>query len=459
MRYHPAVLMVAVWLACMAAFFILPFQLENRVMSLYGYLILFLFIAVFCAGALIAARPQKQQPRDPAITLDFRLADRWLIGAAVIAILASLIDTQGRNLLNLADAYEVRSATAGALMSGDQSESTIWFQLAFLTYPAAYVYLVREIAYRARPILWRVGLFGLAPIAMAALAMGGRSPLLYALIMIIYAFNLRKQLFPRAVVRPGPARGGGSRTAPGVRPRRSFRLGAPAKAGIAVFGAILFVYFMQVFLTRAAISGGVDAMFGVAGQSWGVNFNGPGSNILFELLGPEGAYLVFVSSWYLLQGLVMSNTLFTSYDGPMLFGVYGVDLIGAAARRLNGEFVANGYGYLGALNVYGFLPSAFGTLYVDLKLFGLIPCLIWGWLAGKVYGLVKLGRDPRWVMAVPFIVVGILFSIVGTPIGFSNGLVTHLWLISALVLVKTLGPRGRLLRPAPAQRRRPVSRA
>jgi len=450
--------MVAVWLACMVAFLILPFQLENRVMSLYGYLILFLFIAVFCCGALIAARPQRQQPRDPAVTLDFRLADRFLISAALIAVLASLIDTQGRNLLNLADAYEVRSATAGALMSGGQSESTIWFQLAFLTYPAAYVYLVREIAYRARPILWRVGLFGLAPIAMTALAMGGRSPLLYALIMIIYAFNLRKQLFPKSKVVLGIAPSN-PRAPLRARPRRSFKLGAPAKAGIAVFGAILFVYFMQVFLTRATISGGVDTMFGVAGQSWGVNFNGPGSNLLFQLLGPEGTYLVFVSFWYLLQGLVMSNTLFTSYDGPMLFGVYGVDLIGAAARRLNGEFVANGYGYLGALNVYGFLPSAFGTLYVDLKLFGLIPCLIWGWLAGKVYGLVKLGQDPRWVMAVPFIVVGILFSIVGTPIGFSNGLVTHLWLISVLVLVKTSRPRTRLLRPAPAQVRRPVNQA
>lgn len=451
MRYHPAVQMVFVWLICIVAFFVLPFQLENRVMSLYGYLILFLFIAVFCTGALIAARPQKQQPRNPAITLDFRLADRVLITAAVIAVLASLIDTQGRNLLNLADAYEVRSATAGALMTGGESESTIWFQLAFLTYPAAYVYLVREIAYRNRPILWRVGLFGLAPIAMTALAMGGRSPLLYALIMIIYAFNLRKQLFPKTKVQRGPSPSA-LRAPPRVRARRSFKLGAPAKAGIAAFGAILLVYFMQVFLTRATISGGVDAMFGVAGQSWGVNFNGPGSNLLFQLLGPEGAYLVFVSFWYLLQGLVMSNTLFTSYDGPMLFGVYGVDLIGAAARRLNGEFVANGYAYLGALNVYGFLPSAFGTLYVDLKLFGLIPCLIWGWLAGKVYGLVKLGRDPRWVMAVPFIVVGILFSIVGTPVGFSNGLVTHLWLISVLVLVKPIGP-GRQLNPTPAQGR------
>lgn len=449
MRFHPAVLMVLIWLACIAAFHILPFQLENRVMSLYGYLILFLFVAVFCAGALLAARPQKQRPRNFAATIDFRLADRMLMGAAVVAILASLIDTQGRDLLNLAEAYKARSETAGALMQGGESESTIWFQLAFLTYPAAYVYLVREIAYRARPVLWRVGVFGLLPVLMAALAMGGRSPLFYALIMIIYAFNLRKQLFPRAKVAPRPAAGMLRRGPVAGRPRRSFRLGAPAKAAIGVVGAVMFVYFMQVFLTRADISGGVDAMFGVAGRSWGVNFNGPGSNMVFQLLGQEGAYLVFVSFWYLLQGLVMSNTLFTSYDGPMMFGVYGVDLVSAAARRFNGEFVANGYASLGAINVYGFLPSAFGTLYVDLKLFGLIPCLIWGWLAGKVYGLVKLGRDPRWVLAVPFVVVGILFSIVGTPIGFSNGLVTHLWLVLILWLMRPT-VRGRRSGPVHA---------
>ena len=455
MRFHPAALMLMVWLTCVAAFFILPFQLENRVMSLYGYLILALFIGTFCLGAMMAGRPQPQQPRRPDVAVDFRLADRLLITAALIAIFASFMDTQGRNLLDLADAYEARSATAGALMSGGESQSSIWFQLAFLTYPAGYVYLVREIAYRPRPVSWRVGLFGLLPVVMAALAMGGRSPLLYALIMIIYAFNLRKQLLPK----PAPLRrraGKAMAQVPGSRlvaRRRPFKLGAPGRAVIIVLGVIMTVYFMQVFLTRAAISGGVDAMFGVAGQSWGVNFNGPGSNTIYQLFGPEGTYLTFVSFWYLLQGLVMSNTLFTSYDGPMLYGVYGIDLVSALMRRLNGEFVANGYAHLGAINVYGFLPSAFGTLYVDLKFLGLLPCLIWGWLAGKAYALVRLGRDPRWVLAVPFIVMGILFSIIGTPIGFSNGLITHLWLIAVLVTAQVR------IRPSVTAAARPRLRA
>ncbi len=456
MKYHPATLMLTVWLFCIAAFYILPFQLENRVMSLYGFLILFVFIATFCVGSLMGARPQPQQPRRQNVVVDFRLADRLLMAAGVVAVAASLMDTQGRDLLNLTDAYQARSETAGALMKGSESDSSIWFQFAFLTYPAAYVYLIREVGFRPRPVLWKVGLFGLLPIVMASLAMGGRSPLLFALIIIIYAFNLRKQLFPKVT-------GAHSRTgspAPKTRsrrPRRSFRLGAPAKVAISILGTVLTVYFMQVFLTRADVSGGVDAMFGVAGQSWGVNFNGPGSNLLFSLLGAEGTYLVFVSAWYVVQGLVMSNTLFTSYDGPMQLGVYGVDLVSALIRRLNGEFVANGYAHLGAINVYGFLPSAFGALYVDLKFLGLLPCLIWGWLAGKVYVAVKQGQDPRWLLAVPFVTIGIFFSVIGTPIGFSNGLVTHLWLVGTLVLVKTRSSESSVRPQGPAMAHRLAS--
>jgi len=444
MRYHPVVLMLVVWGLCIAAFTILPFQLENRVMSLYGFFILSLFIAVFCAGALAAALPQAQKPRRRDVTVDFRLADRALMAAGVIAILASLIDTSGRNVLDLADAYQIRSERAGNLMAGDERGGSIWFQLAFLTYPASYIYLVREIGFRARPVLWKVVVFGLMPVTMASLAMGGRAPLFYALLMLIYGFALRKHTFPK-----------GKQGAPGVgpqavvRPRRKpllpFRLTAPVKVAIGVLGAVMMIYFVQVFLTRADVAGGVDAMFGVAHQSWGVNFNGPGSNMIFALLGPDGAYLLFVFVWYAVQGLVMSNTIFTSYDGPMLLGVGGIDLVSALMRRVNGQFVADGYAHLADLNVYGFLPSAFGSLYVDFKFFGLIVCGGWGWLAGLVYGKVKRGVDPLWLLAVPCVTLGIVFSTINTPIGFSNGLVTHSWLVVVMILARTI-----VLRPGPA---------
>lgn len=428
MKFHPAVLMLMVWGWCIATFYILPFQLEGRVMTLYGFMILVLFIATFCAGSLAAARPQPQRPRPTDVAVDFRLTDRFLIVAAVIAVLASLVDIQGRDVLDLADAYQLRSDRASALMTGGASDSSIWFQFAFLTYPAGYVYLVREIAYQRRPVLWRIACFGLAPVVLASLAMGGRAPLFYAMVMLVYGFALRKQIFKPKAKASMPVR----RT-PGRPARKPFKLGGAAKAALGIFGALGFIYFVQVFFARADVVGGVDVMFGVAQTSWGVNFNGPFSGVIFGIFGADGTYLIFIFLWYLVQGLVMSNSIFSDYHGSMLFGGYGIDLMGALLRRLNGEFLADGYSELLQINVYGFLPSAFGSLFVDLKFFGLLPCLIWGWLTGKVYGKVKQGRDPRWLLMVPFITVGIFFSLINSPIGFSNGFVTHIWMVAAFL--------------------------
>ncbi len=457
MRYHPAVLMVMVWAACAGLFYILPFQLENRVMTLYGFLILSLFIAVFCAGALAASRPQGQRPPRKDVTVDFRLADRALMAAATIAILGALADTAGRNIFDLAASYEIRSDRAGDLMAGRGSASSIWFQIAFLTYPAGYVFIVREVAFRAHPTPWRIGLFGLLPVVMASLAMGGRAPLFYALLMLVYGFALRQRTFPAAAV---PARSpvafatvGGRGGRPPPR-RRPFRLNAPAKIGIGLIGLVMLVYFVQVFAARADVAGGIDAMFGIAGGQWGVNFNGPGSNMFFSLLGPDATYMVFVFVWYYIQGFVMSNAVFTGYEGPALLGVYGIDLASALMRRVNGEFVANGYAHLNAIKVYGFLPSAFAALYVDLKFFGLVVCAGWGWATGWVYRKVKQGLDPKWVLAVPFVTLGILFSTIGTPIGFSNGLVTHSWLVLTLILARTTMVRGPTAAAGPVGRRR-----
>lgn len=450
MKFHPAVLMLLVWMGCIAAFYILPFQLEGRVMTVYGFMILMLFIATFCVGALAAARPQPQQPRPSDLTINFQMTDRILMVAAVIAVLASLLDVQGRNVLDLADAYQVRSDRAGALLAGGASESTIWFQLAFLTYPAGYVYIVREVAFRPRPVPWRIGMFGLAPVVLTSLAMGGRAPLFYALLMLVMGFMLRKQLFKPQPKRAVPAR----RAIPGRPVRKPFKLNAPAKAAIGLLGVLAFFYFIQVFFARADVAGGVEGMFGVASSSWGVNFNGHFSNIIFGAFGADGAYLIFIFVWYLVQGLVMSNAIFSDYDGGMLLGGYGIDLAAALLRRVNGEFIADGYAVLLQMNTYGFLPSAFGSLYVDLKFFGLIPCLIWGWVAGKVYAKVKQGQDPRWLLAVPFISVGIFFSLINTPIGFSNGFVTHIWLIAAFLTAKVVRRPAPGVAPAAAKRQR-----
>ena len=149
----------------------------------------------------------------------------------------------------------------------------------------------------------------------------------------------------------------------------------------------------------------------------------------------------------------MSNVLFTEYTTPAQLGIYGVDLVAAVMRRLDGNRVADGFAALLNLNTYGFLPSAFGSLYVDFLLLGIFVAGLWGWLAGVVYRNVKRARDPRWLLIAPFISLGIFFSLINTPIGFSNGLMTHFWMLVAFFTATTMVrvPLGSRSLPAPVQ--------
>ncbi|HWW11773.1 MAG TPA: hypothetical protein VN018_04590 [Brevundimonas sp.] len=431
MKFHPAVLMLMVWSISIAMFYVLPFQLESRTISLYGVMVLLVFIAVYCVGAASASGRLAQRPMDPHVAVDFRMTDRILIAATAIALFASVMDVQGRNLFNLIDSYQVRSDRATGLLNVAESESSVWFQIAFLTSPAAYIYLVREIAFRPRPILWRTALFGFGPIVMVSLAAGGRNPLFYALLAAGFAYLLRKQIFAGRAL-------GAKATVHRPKRRPIFKLNVASRALIGVVLAAVAVYFVRVFIVRADVVGGVDAMFGVASTSWGVNFNGPLGEAFFVLLGPDLTYLVFVFSWYIVQGFVMSNTLFANYDGPMMWSAYGIDISSAVARRMNSDFLASGFGHLLSLNTYGFLPSAFGSLFVDFKFFGLIPCFIWGWLSGITYKKIRQARDPRWLLAAPIVINGILLSLFNTPLGFSNGLLIHFWLVVAFVSARVM---------------------
>lgn len=446
MKFHPAVLMILTWVIAFALFFILPFNLVGRTMSLYGYLVLFLFLATFCGGALMASRPMPQRPRDPAITVDWRRADQVLMGVALMAIIFFVLDLYGKNVFDLASAYAERSDRASDLLNGAASDSTLWFRIGFLLYPASYVTLVREIGFRSKPRAWRVAAFGLLPIILAALSMGGRGPLLFCIIFAAYGYNLRRQIFPpqKAPQRMLPAaRRNAAAVAPAQdrRRRAHFNLGPGPKVAMGVLASLAMVYFVQVFITRAEVGGGIEEMFGRVGLNWGVSFDGHFSGLFYSTFGVETTYMIFVFAWYAIQGIVMSNSIFTDYDGPVLLGTYGVDLVSALMRRINGGFVADGFDRLLQMNVYGFVPSAFGSLYVDFHFFGLLPCLGWGWLTGLVYRKVKSGVDPRYLLLVPFVTIGIVWSLNNTPIGLSNGLVMHFWLLIAFFLARTVGVR------------------
>lgn len=474
MKIHPALLMVLTWGGAFALFFILPFNLVGRTMTLYGLMVQALFIGAFCAGALLASRPFPQARHDPGVKIDWRSADRILMLTTSIAILVFLIDLEGKNIFDLASAYSERSDRATALLNGAASDSTIWFQIGFLLYPSSYVYLVREIGFQPRPKLWRMGVFGVLPSLLAALSMGGRAGLLFTIIYAVVGYLVRQHVFPPAPRRKAPAalrhaqslhRNQSPPATPGappvLRPRPAprrkgaLKLGMGSKLTLGVLASLSMVYFIQVFVTRAEGGGGIEAIFGRIGLNWGISFDGRFSNLYYALFGVEGTYLIFVFAWYAIQGIVMSNAIFTDYEGPMLLGTYGIDLASAVMRRVNGDFVGDGFAHLLNINVYGFLPSSFGSLYIDLKFFGLIPCLIWGWLAGFVYRKIRSGADPRYLLLSPFIVVGILFSLNNTPIGLSNGLMLHFWLLLAFFMARTVrtGPAGRPDQPNDVRRR------
>jgi hypothetical protein len=423
-KYHPASLMLRVWTFCVLTYLILPFQMENRTLTVYGFLILGLFILCFCGGALMATGPMKQAAPPPEVRINFSRSDMLLKIAAVGTILAFGYDVLSQGGLDLAGAYAERSDRANDLLTGAASDSSLAFQIGFLLYPASYIYIVREIAFREKPDVRLILIFGLIPVLFATLGMGGRAPLFYAILLVGYGFVMRRMTF-----------GGSHGHLPKAASKRS-----NAAIKLLLFVSLLLAarYFVDVFVIRAESAGGIAGMFDVARDIWGVKFDGYFSNFLFSALGEEYTYLIFIFSWYLVQGLVMSNVLFTEYSGPAHLGIYGIDLAAALARRINGDFVADRFGALLQLNTYGFLPSAFGSLYVDLFFFGLAGCILWGWLAGLVYRRVKQADDPRWVLLVPFINLGIFFSLINTPIGFSNGFVIHFWLLVVFFTAKKM---------------------
>ncbi len=414
--------MLKVWIVSIAIYYLLPFQLVEAHMTIEGFVALGLFIGAFLVGtaAIRPARPKAGRPQKIA----FARTDNWLQAVSVIAIVSLLIDLQSKDVFDLALSYELRSDQAAALMTGSASESSMWFHVGFLTYPACYAYLVRVIVFDRRPNLARLAAFGLLPALLITLSIGGRAPLLYGIMVALAALAARR-IFMR-------------RQYPGTVPRRlapAVRLGAVLVAGSALY------YFIAVFFARAETAGGASAMFTIAEEIWGIKFQGPMAGLMFSVLGEDITYVVFIFTWYVVQGFPMSNILFTDYNGPMQLGVYGVDLVSAFVRRLDGQLVASHFDTLQQLGTYGFLPSAFGSLYVDFWYFGLFICAAWGAGCALVFHRVRAAKDSRWLIFAPFITIGILFSLINTPIGFSNGLMTHVWLLVAFLTSRQMVTR------------------
>lgn len=423
MRYHPAALMLFVWSSAFACLLVLPFRPTFRTIEIEGLLALLAFLVAFSLGAVMRTIHLPQQPVSSPQLLQMRRADALLKFLAMTACVTLGHEVLKGVALDLDAAYLSRSTQAQALLQGGDSHSSGLFKIGFVCYPAGYVFLVRALLLEVRPRWRQVFLFGVLPPVLAGLAMGGRTPIFNVMAYGALAFAARGVLY-----------GGGARRIHGV-----------AKTAALLLGLVMLKYFIDVFVVRAEQAGGVEAMLDHAAAAWGMTFAGQGAEIMLDVLGETATYLVFVFVWYLIQGTVISNSLFVNYEGDALWGIYGIDVFTGIARRLDPEGVSEGFNYLLGLDSYGFLPSAFGSLYVDFYWGGLIFAFVWGWLAAVVYRNTRRGRDARWFLFVPFVTLGVVFSLINTPLGYSNGFITHFWLVVTFLLIRRRrhGPHGR----------------
>ncbi|WP_422061928.1 hypothetical protein [Sphingopyxis sp.] len=425
--------MIGVWTLCVLAFIILPFQLESRTVTAYGFVLLAAFVVTFAAGSFLAS-PTMPKRREPyGKLLDLSLADKIIRVAATVAIIALLFDLANSDFSALDAAFKDRDERSVGVLMGRDTGGSLLFQLAFLTYPVGAIAIAREILFRERVNLISLGFFGFGPPVLAALGMGGRGPILYAILIMMVSFATRRLLFPKVQQAK-------------VRDASLQRI-VVAVTLFLVMG-VAMNYFVQVFVARASVMGGIEAMLQVSALNWGVSFDGAGSETLRSIVGDGNMYLIYVFLWYLVQGLVMSNAVFSDYGGDMTWGIYGLDLASAAMRRIDPQFVSNKFLPLVDINVYGFLPSAFGSLYVDFWYFAFIPTFAWGYAAGFVYRRIGISDDSRWVLIGPFITVGIIVSLMNTPLGFANGLTTHFWLLVVAFAIRPVSQTTKRTAPA-----------
>ncbi|TWC68382.1 hypothetical protein FB597_103265 [Herbaspirillum sp. SJZ099] len=417
--------MLGIWLIAALMLLILPFQLLARPLTGYGVLVLAAFFIAFVTGSLLVP-PAPRADSAASYNLDgmdYAVAERVLIAIGLISIIAFCLDLSGRNLLDISGGQELRSQRANTLLRAQASSSTAWFQIAFLTYPAGYAYIALHTIYVRAISCWRLSLFGFLPILLSILSMGGRSPLLYAMTIFGLAYLTRRKSIRSS--------NSGAKSHHLIKPKSILIV-----LGITLSAIAAGYYFSVIFIVRSEAMGGPEAMFKLAESVWGVGFKGSLSEQIFTIFGERLTYLIFIFSWYFVQGLVIASNLFSDYNGPLQFGIYGIDLVSALVRRGEPETVAHGFLALLSLGTYGFFPSAFGSLFVDFGLAGLFMTVLWGYAATLCYRKIKFERKGKWLIFAPFVTAGIVFSLINTPLGFANGLVSHAWMLLTFSLLR-----------------------
>ena len=417
MTFHPATYMLCIWTFCSLLQIFLPFGFDEMWHPHETGLLSFLafFLAFLLGTFMISDRSQDLVEHQPSPGNIIRVEITLMVASGLASVLM-VLDFNPSLLLDLSEAARVRNEAAAKAAALETSSSSLLFKLAFLFYPAAFVYIVFNIVYSERLIFWKITLFGLLPIILSSVSSGGRASLLYIIVVGGLAIHTRRRLY---------------------KPQKlSKKIKFLVSLLLLAFLIASFYYFILVFVNRALNAGGMMHMFEYAQTIWGVSFIGPTSELIFSILGENFTYLLFIFSWYLTQGLAVSSAIFSNYDGQLMFGAYGVDIIMAILRRADPAFVRDGFDNLFNIGTYGFFPSAWGSLYVDFGFFGILASFCWGLLTSLCFQKIIKQKRIDWFFIGPFVTAGILFSIINTPLGFNNGLITHLWLLFAFILLR-----------------------
>ncbi len=414
----PHKLMFLVWFSSLFLLIMLPFQLLDREVSAYGIIIFLFFLLSFFFGTI--SNKKKSFIYTKSIVFK-KKAYRLISLVSFLSLVCLLIDFDFSNL-NLVSIAQEREGISISLLTGGLSNSSIAFKIAFLTYPSAYVLIALSIIYSKKINYLPLFCFGYLPVILSTVVMGGRNPLFFAMAITFFSIKIRSNYSEELnVYKPKSNK---------LSFKQTF-----VKFMVLSFIVIAIFYFINVFFSRAELAGGTSSMFALAESKWGVGFNGYGSKFFYDLFGEKISFLIFITSWYIVQGTIMSLTIFENFNGSAHLGSYGIELVTALFRRIDSYTIFENYDLLNEFNVVGFYPSVFGSLFVDFKFIGIFIIFLWGKWCGSVYNNVKKNKLNSMLLY-PFMCTGILLSFVNTPFGVANGFVTYIWLFVAYYMIK-----------------------
>ena len=285
--------MFIVWFSCIFLWIFLPFQLVGREISYYGVSIFILFLSSFFIGC-IATKKNKSLINYTSVQIKKSL--QIISFFSFISLLCLLIDFDLSNLDLIFIASE-REDISISLLTGEKSNSSLAFKIAFLTYPSAYIYIALTTIYSKKINYIYLFMLGYLPIILSTVVMGGRNPLLYAILISFFSIKIRSNFSNELNV---------YKSSPKVITYKRSLIKFISMA----FIIITSVYFINVFLSRAEILGGTSFMFDHAESNWGISFDGRSSEFLISLLGFQNFFLLFIISWYVVQGLIMDTYYF-----------------------------------------------------------------------------------------------------------------------------------------------------